>query len=108
AAGESESYLDGRSRRITVRSIKAYIARQLAAAPKAGAPSEAAPQPRRRRGRPRKRAITPSNRNVRGNLDTRNLALGCPLAQAVARAPSGAVIRKPVGWEAVESVFSAA
>jgi excisionase family DNA binding protein len=31
AAGELESYRDGRSRRITMRSIKAYIARRLAA-----------------------------------------------------------------------------
>ncbi len=31
AAGELESYLDGRSRRITVASIKAYIERRLAA-----------------------------------------------------------------------------
>jgi hypothetical protein len=32
AAGELESFKDGRSRKITVASIKAYIARQLAAA----------------------------------------------------------------------------
>jgi excisionase family DNA binding protein len=31
AAGELESYLDGRSRKITVASIHAYIARRLAA-----------------------------------------------------------------------------
>ena len=58
AAGELESYLDGRSRRITMRSIKAYIARRLTAAAKVGAPTEAVLQPRRRRGRPRKRTDT--------------------------------------------------
>jgi excisionase family DNA binding protein len=31
-AGELESYIDGRSRRITMKSIKKYLARQLAAA----------------------------------------------------------------------------
>jgi excisionase family DNA binding protein len=31
-AGELESYRDGRSRKITVASIKAFVARQLAAA----------------------------------------------------------------------------
>ena len=46
-AGELESFLDGRSRKITVESIHRYIARKLAAE---GA-SEAAPL-RRRRGRP--------------------------------------------------------
>jgi excisionase family DNA binding protein len=30
AAGELESYLDGRSRKITVASVHAYVARQLA------------------------------------------------------------------------------
>jgi len=46
-AGELESFLDGRSRKITVESIHRYIARKLAAE----VPSEAAPL-RRRRGRP--------------------------------------------------------
>jgi excisionase family DNA binding protein len=32
AAGELESYKDGRSRKITVASIKAFVARQLAGA----------------------------------------------------------------------------
>ena len=32
AAGELESYKEGRSRKITVASIKAFVARQLAAA----------------------------------------------------------------------------
>jgi excisionase family DNA binding protein len=32
AAGQLESYKDGRSRKITVASIKAFVARQLAAA----------------------------------------------------------------------------
>jgi hypothetical protein len=40
-SGELESYLDGRARRITVASIKAHIARKLAAQ---------SPQPRRRGG----------------------------------------------------------
>jgi len=46
AAGELESFRDGRSRKITVESIHRLIARRLAA--------ERAPQPRRGRGRPRK------------------------------------------------------
>lgn len=49
AAGELESFLDGRSRKITVDSIHRYIARRLARID----PPEAEPQPRRR-GRPRK------------------------------------------------------
>ena len=44
AAGELESYLDGRSRRITMQSIKDYIARRLAATSAATAkPHEAMP-----------------------------------------------------------------
>ena len=50
AAGELESFRDGRSRKITVASIHRLIARRLAAE-KARI---AAPQSRRRRGRPRK------------------------------------------------------
>jgi excisionase family DNA binding protein len=52
AAGELESYQDGRSRRITMRSIKAYIARRVAA-DRPTSPTDGQP---RRRGRPRKRA----------------------------------------------------
>jgi hypothetical protein len=48
-AGELESFLDGRSRKITVESIRRYIGRRLA--PSA---SPADPAPRRRRGRPHK------------------------------------------------------
>jgi hypothetical protein len=50
AAGELDSFLDGRSRKITVDSIRRYITRRLP-------PTEgvSAPQ-RRRRGRPRKQA----------------------------------------------------
>ena len=48
AAGELESFLDGRSRKITVESIQRYIARQLASA---GLTNTSPP---RRRGRPRK------------------------------------------------------
>jgi excisionase family DNA binding protein len=50
AAGELESFRDGRSRKITVASIHRYIAQRLAAAEKA---ASAALQPRRGRGRPR-------------------------------------------------------
>jgi excisionase family DNA binding protein len=56
AAGELESYRDGRSRRITMRSIKAYIARRLAAdRATSAAPTDAQS---RRRGRPGGRADT--------------------------------------------------
>jgi len=48
--GELESYLDGRSRRITMESIRRRITQLLAAA---GAACETIPQPRKR-GRPRK------------------------------------------------------
>jgi hypothetical protein len=51
-SGELVSFLDGRARKITVQSIHAYIARQLAAPGATGAARLAA-QPRRR-GRPRK------------------------------------------------------
>jgi len=50
AAGELESFLDGRSRKITVDSIRRYIARRLDAT--TAAPGE--PYRSRRRGRPRK------------------------------------------------------
>jgi hypothetical protein len=61
AAGELDSYLDGRSRKITVDSIHEYIARRLAALPpvlekhdlgiEAGSTAHVTP-PARRRGRP--------------------------------------------------------
>ena len=47
-AGELDSYLDGRARRITTASIKRYIERRLSSANVATTPS---PRPR---GRPRK------------------------------------------------------
>jgi hypothetical protein len=47
AAGELESFRDGRSRKIVVASIHQLIARRLAA-------EKATPQPCRGRGRPRK------------------------------------------------------
>jgi hypothetical protein len=50
AAGELDSFRDGRSRKITMHSIKAYIARRLAA----NRATTEAPLPRRKRGRPRK------------------------------------------------------
>jgi hypothetical protein len=54
AAGELESFRDGRSRKITVESIHRLIARRLAAERAA----TAEPQPRRGRGRPRKTSGT--------------------------------------------------
>jgi hypothetical protein len=50
AAGELESFLDGRSRKITVESIYRYIARRL------GKSAEPDTQSKQRRGRPRKHA----------------------------------------------------
>jgi excisionase family DNA binding protein len=52
AAGELESYLDGRMRRVTTRSIRARIARLLVGEGATGA--AAAVVTPRRRGRPRK------------------------------------------------------
>jgi len=54
AAGELESFRDGRSRKITVESIHRLIARRLAAEKAA----TAAPQLRRARGRPRKHRVS--------------------------------------------------
>jgi hypothetical protein len=51
-AGELESYLDGSSRKITVASIRAYIARRLAAAEATGAAMQAVPRRRRPRNTP--------------------------------------------------------
>ncbi len=51
-AGELETFLDGRSRKITVASIRAYIARKL----EATRAMSTAPLPRRR-GRPPKRPV---------------------------------------------------
>jgi excisionase family DNA binding protein len=48
--GELETYLDGRSRRITIGSIRAYIARRLTST----ASTRSGPLRARRRGRPRK------------------------------------------------------
>jgi len=45
--GELESFLDGRSRKITVDSIRRYIAQRLAS-------TQGKTQPRRKRGRTRK------------------------------------------------------
>jgi excisionase family DNA binding protein len=53
ANGELASYRDGRSRRITMESIRHRITRLLTAASATGAPTETDLQPRRR-GRPRK------------------------------------------------------
>jgi hypothetical protein len=54
AAKELDSFLDGRSRKITVESIRRYIARRLATA--VGPPKDTEP---RRRGRPRKVPLSP-------------------------------------------------
>jgi hypothetical protein len=59
-SGELESFVDGRARWITTASIRAYIARKLAAAGVARTVAE--PEPPRRRGRPPKqttRAVVP-------------------------------------------------
>jgi len=48
AAGELQSFLDGRRRKITVDSIRAYINRRLAEAGGAPAPTPSAGPPRRR------------------------------------------------------------
>ncbi len=56
-AGEIETFKDGRSRKITVASIRAYIARKLDAAGSTGDATR--PSPPRKRGRPRKEVPTP-------------------------------------------------
>jgi len=50
AAGQLDSFLDGRSRKITVESIHRYIAQRLASSQGTPAQSQS---PRRKRGRPR-------------------------------------------------------
>jgi excisionase family DNA binding protein len=57
AAGELESYLDGRSRRITMRSIHRYIAERLAETNGSTLSAPTASLPRHR-GRPRRPAST--------------------------------------------------
>jgi hypothetical protein len=65
AAGELESFLDGRSRKITVESIRRYIERKLVR-------PDSLPNlnpPPRRRGRPRKsREVSCSNTTVVGAI----------------------------------------
>ena len=51
AAGELDSFLDGRSRKITVASLRRYIAQRLVSSQGTTAHSQS---PRRKRGRPRK------------------------------------------------------
>src|SRR5262249_21099295 len=59
AAGELDSFRDGRSRKITVESIRRYIARHLSSnAARAG------PQPKCGRGRPRKAQAMASQEGV--------------------------------------------
>jgi hypothetical protein len=53
AAGQLDSFLDGRSRKITVESIHRYIAQRVASTQGTTAQSQS---PRRKRGRPRKSA----------------------------------------------------
>jgi len=55
AAGELESYLDGRARKITMASIRRRIERQIAAAKTTAVTSQQVAWQRRRRGEPRKR-----------------------------------------------------
>lgn len=54
ASGELESYLDGRSRKITVSSIRSYIARRLTANSAASGSVPRTERSGRRGGRPRK------------------------------------------------------
>jgi hypothetical protein len=54
ATGELESFLDGRSRKVVVDSIRRYVAQRLDATKVTGAKS----QPPRRRGRPPKSSRT--------------------------------------------------
>ena len=58
AAGELDTYLDGRARKITVASIHRRIARLLAAS------GHTLDPPPRRRGRPRKQRPIPTEANV--------------------------------------------
>jgi hypothetical protein len=53
AAGQLDSFLDGRSRKITVESIQRYVAQRLVSSQGTPAQSQS---PRRKRGRPRKSA----------------------------------------------------
>src|SRR5262249_24097334 len=55
AAGELDSFRDGRSRKVTVESIRRYIAQRLASSRGTNAQSQS---PRRKRGRPRKIPVT--------------------------------------------------
>jgi hypothetical protein len=59
-AGELETFKDGRSRKITVASMRAYIARKLVTPGATGAATQATPP--RKRGRPRKTPLTPEAR----------------------------------------------
>jgi hypothetical protein len=54
AAGELESYLDGRARKITMRSIRRRIERQIAAAKTIAVTSQRVAWQRRRGSEPRK------------------------------------------------------
>jgi hypothetical protein len=64
-AGELETYLDGKSRKITVASIHALIARRLAAAGTMAAHAEPT------RGRPRKPAGPMGNNNIKVGTNTK-------------------------------------
>jgi hypothetical protein len=55
ADGELDSFRDGRSRKVTVESIRRYIAQRLASSQSTTAQSHL---PRRERGRPRKLPVT--------------------------------------------------
>jgi hypothetical protein len=57
AAGELDSFRDGRSRKVTVESIRRYIAQRLSSSQGTTAQSRS---PRRKRGRPRKRSSAES------------------------------------------------
>jgi hypothetical protein len=80
AAGELESFRDGRSRKITVESIHRHIARRLAAERAA----TAAPQPRRQQGRLRKHL---ANRETA--LEHHEVTMSLSSRQNARRRPNG-------------------
>ena len=78
-AGELNSFLDGRSRKITVESIHRYIDRKLAAAGATGSPL-CNQRRQRRRGRLRKHAASVTAGAAPGHDDTVRRSATCSAA----------------------------